>query len=52
MVFQGEDNLCGVLKVLDRGVGREEMVPDEEHEFQEGLELEFPATDLALGVFA
>ena len=36
MVVQGEDDLCGVLEVLYWDVDREEMVPDEEHEFQEG----------------
>ena len=28
MVVQGEDDLFGVLEVLDRGVGGEEMVPN------------------------
>ena len=36
MVVQGEDDLCGVLEVLYWDVDGEEMVPDEEHEFQEG----------------
>ena len=43
--------MCGVLEVLDQGVGGEVMVPDEEHEFQEGSELGCPAVARALGVF-
>ena len=34
LFVQGEDNLCGILKVLDWGVSGDEMVPDEEHELQ------------------
>ena len=51
LVVQGEENLCDMLKVLDWGVSREEMSPDEEHEFQEGAELECPVTACALGAF-
>ena len=44
--------MCGMLKVLDRGVDREKMVPDGEHEFQKGPELDCPALARVLGVFA
>ena len=30
LVVQGEDYLCGMLKVIDRSVDGDEMVPDEE----------------------
>ena len=40
-----------MLKALDWGVGGDGMVSDEEHEFQEGLELSCPAVAHALGVF-
>ena len=33
---QGEDDLCSMLKVLNQGIDVDEMVPDEEHKFQEG----------------
>ena len=36
LVVQGEDDLCGMLKVLGWGVGGDEMAPDEEHKIQEG----------------
>ena len=49
LVVQGEDDLCGVLEVLGWGVGREEMPPNEEQKFQEGLEQDFPAVAFALG---
>ena len=51
MVVQSEDNLGGMLKMLDRGVGRDEMVSNEEHEFQEGTELDCSEVAFALGVF-
>ena len=31
LVVQVEDDLCGMLKVLGRGVAKEEVVPNEEH---------------------
>ena len=49
---QGEDDLCDMLKLIDWGVCGEDIVPDEEYEFQEGLELDCPAMACALGVFA
>ena len=45
MIFQGEDNLIGVLEVLNWGVNWEEPVPDKENEFQERPELDFPVVD-------
>ena len=36
LVVQGEDDLCGMLEMLNQGVGGEAMVPDEEHQVQEG----------------
>ena len=51
MVVQGEDDLCGVLEVLDRGIDREDMAPNEEHKFQEGPEHGCPAVSRVLGVF-
>ena len=39
-------------EVLDWGVHGEETVPDEEPEFQEGLELEYRAVACALDVFS
>ena len=50
LVVQSEENLCGVLEVLNQGVGWEELVPDEEHELQEGPELDCPAVARVLGV--
>ena len=52
LVFQGEDNMSGILEALNWGVGWEELVPDEEHESQEGPELECPAVACVLAVFA
>ena len=51
LVVQDEDDLCGVLEMIDQGIDREEMVPNEEHEVQEGPELDCPAMAYALGVF-
>ena len=50
LVFQGEYDLCGILKVLDQGAGGDEMVPDKEHKFQERSELDCSAVVCALGV--
>ena len=50
LVVQGGDNLRGVLEVLNWGVGWEELLPDEEHKFQEGPELDCPTVACALGV--
>ena len=50
LVVRGVDNTCDMLKVLDQQVGGEEMVPNEEHEFQEGPELRCLAVAHALGV--
>ena len=43
--------MCGMLKVLDWGIGGDDMVPDEEHKFQEGPELDCPAVAHALDEF-
>ena len=51
LVVQGEGNLCGMLKVLNRSVGGDEMVPDEDHRFQKGTELHYPVGDRTLDVF-
>ena len=40
-----------MLKLLNRGIGGDEMVPNEEHELQEGKELDCPVVACALGVF-
>ena len=50
LVVQGEDDLCGMLKVLDWGVRGDEMIPDEEHKIQEGTELDCPVVAYALGI--
>ena len=34
LVVQGEDDLCGMLKVPGQGVDKEEVVPNEEHELE------------------
>ena len=52
MVVQGEDDLFGVLEVLDRGVGGEEMVPNKEQKPQDGTKLDCPAVACTLGVLA
>ena len=52
LVVQGEDNLSRLVEVLNWGIHREETVPDKEHEFQEGPELECTAVACALGAFA
>ena len=51
LVVQGEDDLCGMLKVLGWGVGGDEMAPDEEHKIQEGPELGCPVVVDTIGVF-
>ena len=50
LVVQGDDDLGSVLESLDGGIRREESVSDEEHEVQEGTELDSPAMACALGV--
>ena len=52
LVVQGEENMGDVLELLSWGFYREDIFPDEEHGFQEGLELDCPAMACALGVFA
>ena len=37
LVIQGEDDLDDVLEMLNRGVCGEEVVPDKENLFREGL---------------
>ena len=51
LVVQGEDDLRDVQEFLNRGVGWEELVPKEEHEFQEGPELDCPVVAHAIDVF-
>ena len=50
LVFQGEDDLGDVLEPLDRGIGGEEGVADDEDEVLEWTELDFPYMDVALSV--
>ena len=52
LVFQGEDNLSGLMEVLNWGVHGDETVPDEEHEIQEGPEIDCLTVVYAIGVFA
>ena len=51
LVVQGEDDLRGLLEIINQGVGWEGLVPDKEQKFQEGLELDCHAVARALGVF-
>ena len=41
MVVQGEDNLSGVLELLNQGVGWEELFPEEEKKFSRGQNCTF-----------
>ena len=50
LVVQGEDDLSDMLKLIDRGVGREEGVADEGHDEEEGVEMDGPVMADALGV--
>ena len=50
LVVQGDDDLGRVLELLNGVIGREESVSGEEHEFQEGKELDGPTVAGALGV--
>ena len=50
LVVQGEDDMGGMLGTLDGGIGRDEIVSSEEHEFQQGTELDGSAMTGALGV--
>ena len=52
LVVQGEGDLGGMLKLLVWGVWGEEGVADEEHEFQEWAELDYPTMADALFVLA
>ena len=52
LAFQGEDDLGGMLEVLNWGIGWEELVLHKEDEFHEGLELGCSTVAGALGVFA
>ena len=51
LVVQGEENLRDVLEVLNRGVSREDMVPDKEQKFKEGTELDCHVVVCSLSVF-
>ena len=50
LVVQGEENLDGELELIDGGIGRDEIISGEEHEFQQGTELDGSAMTGALGV--
>ena len=52
LVVHGEDNLSGMLEVLDGGVGWEELFPHKEDEVHEGTELDCSVLDGALVVLA
>ena len=51
LVVQGEDDLGDVLELLDQGFCREGIVPDKEHELQEGPEMDCTLMAYALGLF-
>ena len=50
LVVQGEGDLGGVLESLDQGIERDDISSGEEHEFQQGIELDGSAMAGALGV--
>ena len=52
LIVGGDDNLSGLAEMLGGSVPGEEEVPDEEHEVYEGPELDCPAVDGVLCVFA
>ena len=51
LIVEGDDNLSGLAKMLNRSVPGEEEVPDEEQKVHEGPELDHPAVAGALSVF-
>ena len=52
LVFQGEEDLFGMLEMINWGVGVEEIIPHEEHNVQEGPELDFPVMACVLDEFS
>ena len=52
LIFEGDDNLGGLVKMLDGSVPGEEEAPDEKHEFHEEPELDRPVVAGAILVFA
>ena len=52
LIAEGDDNLGGLGEILGGSVPREDEVPDEEHEFHEGPELDRLAVAGALRIFA
>ena len=52
LVVHGDDDLSGILEVLDWDVGWEESVPHKEDKVHEGPELDILVVAGALGVFA
>ena len=52
LVARGVDDLGDMLKLIDWGVGRNEMISNKKHRFQERPELDCPAMARVLGVFA
>ena len=51
LVFQGKDDLGGVLEMFYWGISWEELITNEEDEVQEVSELDCSAVTGALGVF-
>ena len=52
LVVQGKENLGALLEILNGGIVWEEMIPSEEDEVQEWLELDCPEMSGVLGVLA
>ena len=52
LIVEGDDNLGGLVKMLNGSVPGEEEAPDEKHEFHEEPELDRPEVAGALLVFA
>ena len=52
LVVQGEDNLSDMLKLIDQGVGGEEVVAGRGYTFEEGTELDGPTMVGALVVLS
>ena len=52
LIVEGDDNLDGLVVMLDGSVPGEEQVPDKEHEVHEGTGLDPPSVASALCVLA
>ena len=50
LIFEDDENLGGLVEMLGGGVPGEEKLPDKEHAFHEGPELDRPAVDGAICV--